>query len=118
MMNREALVERAAKAAWDADTEREGLSCYYDWQAPGGDVLNDGYRERARVILDAILPQVSTVAELEALPNTALLKSITGEVWQKSLPGWDCLSEDGTAGLYSSEAVASRGPLTIVWSPA
>lgn len=117
-MDRAALIEKAARAGWEADTADHGLSMHYGWQPPGGDVLNDEYRKQARVMLDAVLPQVATVEELDVLPVGSLLKADDGDVWQLSFHGgWDCLSEDGSGGLRSSAQVVATGPLTVVWEP-
>jgi hypothetical protein len=58
----------------------------------------------AETILDTILPQVSTVAELEALDERAVVMN----------------PEDGLcsrASLVAALTMLSRGPLTVVWRP-
>ena len=110
-MNREQQTEKAAEALASA----------------GGQLQDSAYwLPEARAVLDAILPQVTTVAELEALPARSLLKGANdGDVWQCSgyrqrigHSPWDCLSEDGTAGGYTAETVIDRSaPLTVVWQP-
>jgi hypothetical protein len=62
--------------------------------------------EVSRRILDAILPQVTTVEELEALPDSALLVTDDGYVLQHF------------ADQYSGVILPAFGtPLTVVWQP-
>lgn len=117
-MNREQMVETAAKASWDADTEAHGLSRAYGWQPPGGDALNDGYRKQARIMLDAILPQVSTVAELEALPQGTVLMGMAHEHGPRFARWWgDAAAINGTK-WEGVDLLHYYGPLTVVWQPA
>ncbi len=109
------MVETAAKAGWDADTQEHGLSSAYGWREPGGDVLNDSYRAQARAMLDAILPQVTTVAELEALALGSIVVSYNGYPFERGLDDGMCLNGEyqGTVGQFGSFF-----PLTVVWQPA
>lgn len=70
----------------------------------------------ARVVLDAILPQVTTVEELEALPEGALLANPGGVFsWRarlKLLRGVSDWLDYEPADVFKVE-----GPLTVVWTP-
>lgn len=74
-------------------------------------------------VLDAILPQVTTVAELEALPLGAKVLDQHGWIWEKytarsrgrgELPAWR-----STQGAYNmpNSHLDRQGPLTVVWTP-
>lgn len=93
-MNRSEMVEKAARLLADYD----GLST--------PDETDDA---RARIVLNAILPQVTTVAELEALPHLSVVLDSEGEPWTRWLNGW---TKDAT-----SEQLSHVGPLTVVWTP-
>ena len=98
-MNREQMIEKAGRA----------ISEHYGWEGYGG----AGER-----VLDAILPQVSTVEELEALPShTALMGEWLGV---PSFYYWHPKSRRivGYSGdPYWPEVVLAVGPLTVVWQP-
>ena len=73
-------------------------------------------RVAARV-LDAILPQVSTVEELEALPFLSRLIGTGGAIvtrhrWSVHV---DCFLWVG--GTTAKRALEEFGPLTVVWRP-
>ena len=100
-MNREELIEKACRALGDHFRDEPSYMTIL-----------------ATCIIDAILPEVTTVEELEALPCGTLLKQHGGDVWEwYPLLGADCLSEDGEHGLYSAEECLARGPLTVVCRP-
>lgn len=63
--------------------------------------------EAARAVLDAILPQVTTVAELEALPSGSLLVTPNGEPVRHLYAHWQ--TERAWLETY--------GTLTLVWQP-
>lgn len=104
-MNREQMIKRGGNAL-----SRFGVSHYPN-------ALN-----MAQVVIDAILPQVTTVAELEALPDhTAIANS--GDLWQigysllvgrmvRNIAGSQSFSTAGFAAFMESNA-----PLTVVWAP-
>ena len=105
-MTREQMVEKARDeiSAWENEC--------------GCPIPGDLAESIGRSVLDAILPQISTVAELESLPWDSVVHGLPhGDVWQSSGRGWDCLSEDGSAGTYFSASVARQAPLTVVWQP-
>jgi hypothetical protein len=68
-------------------------------------------------VLDAILPQVTTVEELEALPGGSLLALDGGVVyrWRSLLNVLQAVTESPYD--YRAEEILGRGPLTVVWSP-
>lgn len=77
--------------------------------------------ELSRRILDAILPQVETVEELEALPiGTSLLRT---DETGAGLYDWCTDGRSGKPRLWTGQypipasALADYLPLTVVWSP-
>lgn len=60
----------------------------------------------ARRLLDAILPQVTTVAELEALPEGSITVNDRGQIRR----------HDGVAFQSDRDWLAAH-PLTVVWQP-
>jgi hypothetical protein len=105
------MVEKAARAA-----HRE--ICVDSWsecQEYGGSCIT-----ATQTVLNAILPQVSTVAELEALPvGVKVLSPATGDVWVKGQSDWTGTG-GGFSGHRSNEQVMLRhqgGTLTVVWTP-
>ena len=74
------------------------------------------WEDMAETVIDAILPQVSTVAELEALPFGVKVLDAHGDVWwAESEPHrwWSGSAERG----WPSVDVVDAGPLTVVWMP-
>ena len=75
------------------------------------------FRDQSRAILDAVLPQVTTVEELEALPCPALLLgALVGRLpavfrWTNG----QLYYEDGSMRLTLQ--ASEFGPLTVVWQP-
>lgn len=49
--------------------------------------------------------QITTAAELDALPATSIARTPDAQIWERRGSGWDCLSEDGTGGTYDSHTV-------------
>ena len=75
-------------------------------------------------VLDAILPQVTTVEELEALPFDAKVVDRDGEVWARyhlAAKGPRPLRWRNSRGNYgrTSHQLIAMGcsPLTVVWTP-
>jgi hypothetical protein len=62
----------------------------------------------ASAILDAILPEVSTVEELEALPSYSVLISAGGTLFHR---------HSGPIVGLAGAAAAALMPLTVVWRP-
>lgn len=57
---------------------------------------------------------ITDVADLDALPNRSVIRAANGDYFEKSSRGgWDCLSEDGTGGLY----VEIDLPAIVLWLP-
>ena len=91
-MNRDEMIKRATLAMYNGDQR-----------------LAERYAGDGRKVVDAILPQVTTVEELEALPGKSLLYgtasgSAEWVVWQ---PSWQ----------DPQELLEMFGPLTVVWTP-
>lgn len=100
-MNREQMVERAADAIRAAGD--------FGPFAP-----NDYARAEAAAVLDAVLPQVTTVDELEALPAETIGLTGHGEVWTTDGEGhWTEFSAGDGWWHVSNVAL----PLTVVWQP-
>jgi len=98
-MNYRQMVETAGDAMWRDDAADAFMST--DGKTLDDAVGADDYRRRAKAVLNAILPQVTTVAELEALPiGTLLLKPETGQCER-----------------INEARLPYRLPLTIVWTP-
>lgn len=95
-MNREQMVSAAAEVMWDNNPEEV-------------DTMTT-----ARLVLDAVLPQVSTVAELEALPVGALVVASDGESWKLESGEW---WEHSRLVAASASYLATLTPLTVVWQP-
>ena len=71
------------------------------------DLWLDGLLPDAEAIVDAVLPQIHTVAELDALYQSASRETVL-------------VDSHGTThrlATVSAEAVELHGPLTIVWRP-
>lgn len=99
-MNREQMVEKAAEA----------ISQTYE---PGGPTTAED-KSAARAVLDSVLPQVTTVAELEALPWGSVLLSQYGVAYI-----WYADENRFRVGNYRFtpfDALAD-GSLTVVWQP-
>ena len=110
-MNREQMVETAAGI----------VSC---WQDKGR--VDDIDRDGARELLDAILPQVTTVEELEALHiATKLIVGRNGAVVsimrRFEFEGGGRYYAVGHGGTIEWDAATllkyADGPLTVVWRP-
>jgi hypothetical protein len=128
-MNREQMIEKAAKLIW---LEEIGDVVVLKLLEEIGDVVvlklaevdqwwettahADRHRAVARQVLDAILPQVTTVEELEALPDGSVLADNLGAMlWRRRL---QLLRDIGGNG-YDREPndVLIDNPLTVVWTP-
>lgn len=112
-MNRAELVEKAARAS-----HRQGLECggeYAEWDALR-EITRREYRENAEAVVDALLPQVSTVEELEALDDRSVLvfEAPNYNLVLRFANGR--LRADSWVGSFE-QAIAELGPLTVVWSP-
>ncbi len=84
------------------------------------------FRDQSRAVVDAILPQVAAVEELEALPPGTILLTERGELvqslrrftghpvyWFEFIDGIWRGGELRSDGLLA----AARGPLTVVYQP-
>lgn len=98
-MNREQMIEKAAEAIAD----------YYDHPA-------ESYEDDARRVVDALLPQVTTVEELEALPPRTVVVGVRGVTWVRG--DRDHFPWVGTLwGSASSHSVIESAPLLVAWQP-
>jgi len=105
-VNREQLIEKGALAL-------VGRSVEQGWVAEdlepvtslGPQNVRDVMRDIVLEVLDAILPQVTTVAELEALRPEALLLPEQGGVTVRS------------RSLMARAYVEGGGTLTLIWQP-
>lgn len=59
---------------------------------------------------------ITTHAELDELfdGNTTLVRGRDGQVWERSGTRWDCLSDDGAAGLHPTSSIALPALLLFV----
>lgn len=73
-------------------------------------------RSDAEWVVDAILPQVTTVEELEALPDRSIVVDALDRVWTSTGDGEPFLDCRYDAERTLPE-LAARGPLTVVWQP-
>jgi hypothetical protein len=116
---REQMVEKVARVIAELEPGE-------DW--PSNDALgghwalgtrDDEFRhaalDQARSILDAVLPQVSTVDELEALPESAVIVDQIGVLWWRGHDSqhWWGMTHKG----WSHADLLQRGSLTVVWTP-
>ena len=89
-MKRAELVEKAAKVLAEIPPS-----------------LRSGPYADAAAVVDVLLPQVTTVEELEALPNGTVL------VGESGFPYWLTAGDDLTARTL----LLHNGPLTVVYVP-
>jgi hypothetical protein len=73
----------------------------------------------ACAVLNAILPQVSTVAELEALPVWTKVLDRNGDVWWRTHHSWDTFGDQRQQAQQwpARYVIESVAPLTVVWTP-
>ncbi|AKQ06977.1 hypothetical protein PBI_OVECHKIN_75 [Mycobacterium phage Ovechkin] len=69
----------------------------------------------AELIAQLVYPRIETVEQLDALPIRSLVRSDIGEVFERLRGGWDCLHEDGSAGLVMPFAI--RLPARVLYTP-
>jgi hypothetical protein len=127
-VNREQMVEKAAAVLDQHECifigTVEGYACGCD--EPG--VLDlpgvvEAQEHQAQAVLDAILPRVTTVAEIEALPAESLVMATRGaRAYVFSVHAgiacschWE--NDDKHGGRSQSRHLASLAPLTVVWQP-
>lgn len=122
-MNREQVV--ANVLAMHRRMNPPGGKCLCGHETPLGRLTTEHV---ARAVLDAILPQVTTVAELEALPyGSLLLRQPDGYETPRTLTwrrGYYQKAGGGYAGsLFYMDGMAdvtvvlAAGPLTVIWQP-
>jgi len=105
-MKREQIVGKVANALCAYVTANAGTDLDYQPEEFTGE---------AAALLDVVLPQVTTVAELEALPMHTVLIGTDGYVYSPRRNEFSCLTLETSA---NPEIVLDKfGPLTIVWRP-
>lgn len=85
--------------------------------ALGGSPFGATYFDDAERVLDAILPQVTTVEELEALPHTTFVQGADNSLWEKGKDDWLCAQGSDGWDRVPDELLKDHGPLTVVWTP-
>ena len=107
-MNRDKLVEQAAQALsdWDADLVMG---------AEDNPLHDENDLDAVRAVLNTVLPQVTTVAELEALPLGSIVVSHNGYPFERSFDNE--MSVGGEFKGSVTDIVNTFAPLTVVWTP-
>lgn len=113
-MNREQMIEKGVLATLVETDEEESLA-----QTLGFD---ENYARKVVVpmIIDAILPQVTTVEELEALPiGTALLAEMMAcsVAYDHGRSARLFAFTNGRHEYSANRMLREFGPLTVVWTP-
>lgn len=114
----DAYGEAAAKAGWetqersrkpwaDVPEANKAAMRHAVHALVGHLLLNEGMRPPART--------VSTVEELDALPIRSIVREDGGTSFERLRSGWDCLTTDGSDGLWASSKVAAAAPLTVIY---
>lgn len=97
LVNREQMIEKATKVIYDES----------------GSVTESDSYDIACTVLDAILPQVATVAELEALPyGSVVLDGEFGVAYELTSSGWCSPGDKQVENLDADDL-----PLTVVYQP-
>jgi hypothetical protein len=109
-MNREQMIEKAATEFY----YRIMIETRDEWPLfeylP--EVCQQNHRDDARKLLDAILPQVTTVEELEALPAGSVVL-VAGDPFVRRSWGWST----PTGHFASSWDLANSDSPPVVWQP-
>lgn len=118
-MNREQMVEKVAHQIWDED-ERAYWDSERDVRPMNVDDPDEELAEAARDwrltvsrVVDAILPQVTTEAERDALPTGVVVLSAQGTIACRSMFGVGALFGDERPIRWNLLAL----PLTVLWTP-
>jgi hypothetical protein len=111
MASREQMFERGVAACFRDSDEEESLATTLGF--------DENYAREVVVplILDAILPQVTTVAELEALPPRTRLLGADGATWQRNSTGSWISDQYLTRRSETLLALKKAQPLTVIWQP-
>ena len=110
------LLDTLAAQHWYVITHHGQIRCgCWEWHEAEG--LNHGLtfeQHIAAATLDLAHPTVTTAAELDALPDHAIVVDAEGEAWQKSsLVGeW----AGGYGGSDTSEGLLPWASLTVLWT--
>jgi hypothetical protein len=110
MTTRADMIETAARALWGD----------YDTAIPA---VQRECKRVATVVLDAVLPQITTVEQLDALPE-GTLGIADGTVFRADTPDdasrlrvWTVMDPDTQQWTTSELLLKVDGPLTVVWQP-
>jgi hypothetical protein len=107
-VNREQMVEKAARTLWEGNAPE--ILPWCDLR----EIPKQAYRADARFVLDAVLPQVSTAAELAALAPGSIVVSHNGYPFEVTREGLAVGGEDAGTFAFVAETFA---PLTVAWQP-
>jgi hypothetical protein len=116
-MNRDQQIEKAARAVHQSSLDDGAEHAEWDALMPS---VKATYRADARVAAAVFLPQVSTVEELEALPEGTKLIGADGTAWEATPFNSDDYTWFGTSGdcWTTADLLTNFGPsLTVVWLP-
>jgi hypothetical protein len=99
MTGREQMIETVARALAGLASEDSEL----DWPA-------EAFMREAAVVLDAVLPQITTIEQLKALPGAwYLLGELDGRPY--------CFVRMGIETSMLARYLERFGPFTVVWRP-
>lgn len=104
------MIEKAARVMCDAPQDSLPR-----WDA-SDPALRAIYMHEAQMVLDAILPRVTTVKELEALPELSALVFQGGPFSLLVRVNHGRLRGELWVGSFH-QAIAELGELTVVWQP-
>jgi hypothetical protein len=115
MTTRADLIETAARAIRRANIDLGFIETDTD--------TDDIERTEAAAVVDAVLPQITTAEQLDALPLRTKVLAADGNTWEKYMarswgkgPAWRS-TKGGGAYNRSARSVAEYGPFTVVWQP-
>lgn len=75
-------------------------------------------RDEIELIVDAILPQVTTAEELDALPIGTKLLDGNGDIWTRRIHSWWTEGDQRRqAQDWPSAYVSREAPMSVVWRP-
>lgn len=103
-MNQE-TIERAARAHY------ESLKPVNNWEGLT-EFIRDLYRDIARAVIAAIHPTVSSVEELDALPDGSVVMDELGIALRKTIVGW--WADTGDNRMSSEHLADNSTELTVL----
>lgn len=111
-VSREELIEKADRAVRNTACTRRGEAGH-----PGEDDWSLCTRCDAIAVLNAVLPQVRTLAEVNALPDGAKVLADKGRVWSVRHGGLSDTYLSGGSGEVKQHGIEDELPLTVIWLP-